>query len=87
LIVRGRELASSEPAAFVPTRPDPQQQALVTKLMNFTRTQAEGLKISPELLATRRDVEQLVFSRRADRLASGWRKDVIGDQLAAKLRD
>jgi len=87
LIVRGRELASSEPAAFIAPRPDPQQQALVTKLMNFTRSQAEELKVSPELLATRRDVEQLVFSRHADRLASGWRKEVIGDQLSAKLRD
>jgi ribonuclease D len=87
LVTRGRELASSEPAAFIPPRPDPQQQALVTKLMNFTRTHAEGMKVSPELLATRRDVEQLVFSHRADRLESGWRKDVIGERLLAKLHE
>lgn len=87
LIERGREQGASEPQIAMPSRPDPQQLAMVTKLMNFTRAQAEELKVSPELLATRRDVEQLVFSRRADRLASGWRKDVIGDRLLAKLEE
>ncbi len=83
LVTRGRELAQSEPAAFIPPKPETQKLALVTKLMNLARTTAEELKISPEILATRRDVEQLVFSRRTDRLSSGWRKDVIGDRLIA----
>lgn len=87
LIERGRDLGTAEPPFTPPPRPEPQQLALVTKLMNFARTQAEELKISPELLATRRDVEQLVFSRRTERIASGWRKDVIGDQLIAKLQE
>lgn len=87
LIERGRDLGASEPPMRLPPRPEPQQLALVTKLMNFARTHAEELKISPELLATRRDVEQLVFSRRTDRLASGWRKDVIGDRLVAKMQE
>lgn len=87
LVERGRDLGSSEPPVSAPSRPEPQQLALVTKLMNFARTQAEGLQISPELLATRRDVEQLVFSHRTERLASGWRKGVIGDQLVAKLEE
>ncbi len=85
LVARGREQGGSEPASSIPPRPEPQQLALVTRLMNITRTTAEELKVSPELLATRRDVEQLVFSRRAERLSSGWRKDVIGDRLIAKL--
>lgn len=87
LVTRGRELAQSEPASFIPPRPEPQQLALVTKLMNLARTTAEQLKISPEILATRRDVEQLVFSRRTDRLGSGWRKDVIGDRLIALAQE
>ncbi|WP_161815622.1 ribonuclease D [Steroidobacter agaridevorans] len=81
LVTRGRELAQSEPAAFIPPKPEAQQLALVTKLMNLARTTAEELKVSPEILATRRDVEQLVFSRRTDRLSTGWRKEVIGDRL------
>jgi ribonuclease D len=87
LIERGRGLGNSEPPLTPPPRPEPQQLALVTKLMNFARTHAEELKISPELLATRRDVEQLVFSRRTDRLANGWRKEVIGDRLIAKMQE
>jgi ribonuclease D len=87
LITRGRELAQSEPASFIPPRPEPQQVAMVTKLMNLARTTAEELKISPEILATRRDVEQLVFSRRTDRLSNGWRKEVIGDRLIAMAQE
>lgn len=87
LVTKGREQAGQEPAMSVPPRPEPQQLAMVTKLMNITRTTAEELKISPELLATRRDVEQLVFSRRTDRLSTGWRKDVIGDRLVARLQE
>jgi ribonuclease D len=82
LVAQGRELATNEAAAFTPPRPDPQQLALVTKLMNLVRTQSTQLNISPELLATRRDVEQLVFSGRAERLTSGWRRDAIGERLA-----
>lgn len=85
LVARGREQGGAEPASTMPPRPEPQQLAMVTKLMNITRAAAEALKVSPEILATRRDVEQLVFSRRIDRLGTGWRKDVIGDRLIAKL--
>lgn len=87
LVARGREQGEKEPASSMPPRPEPQQLAMVTKLMNVTRTTAEQLQVSPELLATRRDVEQLVFSRRADRLSTGWRKDAIGDHLIAKLQE
>lgn len=87
LVTRGRELGASEPASFIPPRPEAQQVAMVTKLMNLSRATAEALQISPEILATRRDVEQLVFSRRTDRLSNGWRKDVIGDRLIANLQD
>src|SRR5690606_22446763 len=74
LIERGRELASDEAATFTPPRPEPQQLARVTKMMAVVRAQAAELGISPELLATRRDVEQLVFSGRTRRLMNGWRR-------------
>jgi ribonuclease D len=83
LVERGKLDAVNEPAAFTPPRPDSRQLALVTKLMNFTRAEAEQLKISPETLATRRDVEQLVFAGRTERLLQGWRRDVIGERLVA----
>lgn len=83
VIAAARARASEEPESVVFQRPDPRQVSLVTKLMSFVRTRAEELKISPELLATRRTVEQLVFSGRTDALLKGWRREVIGERLVA----
>lgn len=83
VIAQARTRASEEPESAAFQRPDPRQLNLVTKLMSFVRTRAEELKISPELLATRRAVEQLVFSGRTDALLKGWRREVIGEKLVA----
>jgi ribonuclease D len=87
LIERGRVAAVNEVAASNPPRPQPQQIALVTRLMNFARETAQRAKINAELLATRRDVEQLVFSRRTEHLLSGWRREIIGEPLVAAARE
>jgi ribonuclease D len=87
LIERGRADAVNEVAASMPTRPQPQQVALVTKLMGLAREMAQHAKINAELLATRRDVEQLVFSRRTEHLLSGWRREIIGEPLVAAARE
>jgi ribonuclease D len=86
LIERGRGDAANEAAASNPPRPQPQQLALVTKLMNLARETGQHAKINAELLATRRDIEQLVFARRTEHLLSGWRRDVIGEPLLAAAR-
>ena len=86
LIERGRADAVNEAAASNPPRPQPQQLALVTKLMNLARETAQHAKINAELLATRRDVEQLVFARRTEHLLSGWRREIIGESLVAAAR-
>lgn len=86
LIERGRADAVNEAAASMPTRPQPQQVALVAKLMGLARETAQHAKINAELLATRRDVEQLVFSRRTKHLLSGWRREIIGEPLIAAAR-
>ena len=86
LVERGRADAVNEAAASTPPRPQPQQIALVTKLMNFARETAQRAKINAELLATRRDVEQLVFARRTEHLLSGWRREIIGEPLLAAAR-
>jgi ribonuclease D len=64
-------------------RPSPAQVAKVTALMRKVRASGERLEISPELLATRRDVERLVYSQDPGQLARGWRADVIGRELLA----
>ena len=86
LIERGRSDAANEAAASNPPRPQPQQLALVSKLMSVARETAERAKINAELLATRRDIEQLVFSRRTEHLLSGWRRELIGEPLLAAAR-
>lgn len=83
LIERGRADAVNEAAASTPQRPQPQQVALVTKLMGFARETAQHAKVNAELLATRRDVEQLVFARRTEHLLNGWRREIIGEPLIA----
>ncbi|HET7911209.1 MAG TPA: hypothetical protein VFL49_04215, partial [Pseudolabrys sp.] len=47
------------------------------------RDEAARSRIAPELLATRRDLEQLVFAGRSDHLVNGWRGAVIGERLLA----
>ncbi|HEX7114040.1 MAG TPA: ribonuclease D [Steroidobacter sp.] len=86
LIERGRAEGANEPEAVALPRPAPEQLALVTKLMAFVRHQGQRLQISPEVLATRRDIERLVFSGRADRLSSGWRREVIGEPVLELAR-
>lgn len=83
IVERALRSAVDEPEVQILPRPEPQQLALVTKLMNLSRAQAQALNISPELLATRRDVERLVYRGRAGRLLEGWRREVIGERLAA----
>ncbi len=80
LIQRGKSLAHEEPAV-VDFRPSSQQQSQVSKLMQQVRSSAERLALSPEVLATRRDVEQLVYFNKTERLLKGWRKESIGDEL------
>jgi ribonuclease D len=62
-------------------RPDPKEQSLVTRLLTLIREEAAKSQIAPELVATRRDVEQLVYSGRTDHLLRGWRREVIGERL------
>jgi ribonuclease D len=82
LIAAALQNASDEPPAR-DFRPSTQQQNQVAKLMQLVRSTAERIDISPELLATRRDAEQLVYFNKADALLQGWRKEVIGEALVA----
>jgi ribonuclease D len=83
VIAQAQRESHHEGAYELPGRPDPDQVARVTQLMNVVRTQANEMKIAPELLATRRDIEQLVFSGRTQSVASGWRRGAIGERLLA----
>ncbi|HVN44035.1 MAG TPA: ribonuclease D [Steroidobacteraceae bacterium] len=87
---RGAELLQCIDAAQVPSpapefpgrqRPDPERAALVRKLSSITQATARELNLVPEVLATRRDLEQLAAGRRDGPLLRGWRRAVLGERL------
>jgi ribonuclease D len=80
LIVDSKEQAANEPPArdFKPSRA---QQKAVTSLMEIVRKESTRLHVSPERLATRRDIEALVFSGRIGAFGHGWRFESFGERL------
>jgi ribonuclease D len=90
----GSELLECIQAAAVPDpappintrqRPDPSKTALVKKLGALNLTLAADLGLSPEVLATRRDLELLVDGRRDVGVLRGWRREVVGNRMLAAL--
>ncbi len=67
-------------------RLDTGQRQMVKHLASVVDQCAENLQISREILATRRDLEQLVRSGKNDKLLTGWRGDAIGSKLKAALQ-
>ncbi len=58
-------------------------QRILGELQDLVRSQGESLKVSPTVLATRRDLEQLLLDGMPARLRSGWRAAVVGQSLQA----
>jgi len=91
---RGAELLECVERAQVPQpppalparpRPDPLKTALLKKLSSISQATARELNLVPEVLATRRDLEQLADGRRDGTLLRGWRRAVLGERLLAAL--
>ena len=91
---RGVELLECVERAQVPQpppalpgrpRPDPLKTALVRKLGSISQAVARELSLVPEVLATRRDLEQLADGRRDGALLRGWRRSVLGERLLNAL--
>ena len=83
--VHEAQVPDPAPAAPGRPRPDPVKAALVKKLGGISQSVAQELKLVPEVLATRRDLEQLVEGRRDGALLHGWRRAVLGERLLAAL--
>jgi ribonuclease D len=65
--------------------PDPQKTALVKKLSAVHQAVATEFNLPAEILATRRDLEQLADGHQDGAVMSGWRRQVIGERLLAAL--
>ena len=80
LITAASQSAANEP--HTPWKRPPRSQVnKVTRLMEFVRTEATRLNVSSELLATRREMEQLVFNGKVGDFGHGWREATFGKQL------
>jgi ribonuclease D len=68
-------------------RATPEENALIAKLQQIVRDEAAGLEMSSEVIATRRDVEALVFKDRGESaVLRGWRRGVVGEKLLLALQ-
>ena len=69
-----------------PVRPTTEENAKVSRLQAIVRETATEFGVAPEILATRRDVEALVFPGRGESaVLRGWRRGVVGERLLAAL--
>jgi ribonuclease D len=83
--VQAAEIPDPPPALQGRLRPDPLKTALVKKLGALNQAVAADLGLSPEILATRRDLEQLADGRQDVAVLRGWRRGIIGDRMLAAL--
>jgi ribonuclease D len=83
--VAAAQVSDPPPTAPGRARPDPAKAALVKKLTTVSQAVATELNLVPEVLATRRDLEQLADGRRDGALLNGWRRAILGERLLAAL--
>ncbi|MGH8220821.1 MAG: ribonuclease D [Steroidobacteraceae bacterium] len=83
--VRAADLPDELPTVNLRGRPQRAQAALIEKLSAIHRAVAAELSLSPEVLATRRDLERLAEGRRDGPLLNGWRRAAVGERLLEAL--
>ena len=67
------------------SKPETPDKDTLKQLTSIVRDTADELGISPDLLATRRDIMALIRGHDDIRLLSGWRNAIIGDKLLEAL--
>jgi ribonuclease D len=63
-----------------------EQEAVLDLLMSVVRLRAAQNTLNATILASRKDLEQLLDGDPQARLLHGWRKTMVGEELAAVLR-
>jgi ribonuclease D len=66
-------------------RPDPAFVATVKALSSVAQAIAKELDIASEVLATRKDLEEIASGRDAASILGGWRAEVLADRLRAAI--
>jgi len=85
LLAEIRESASDGNDYRPPAPPDETQKQQLKAMQAVVASRAEELGISAELIAPRRDLAAVVAGDRESRLFQGWRKELLGDDLAELL--
>ena len=84
-----RDAAARQPVPFPDTgkriKPTPDQNALVDVMMALVRMSGEQNDLNPAVLASRKQLEQLVRGETDINVMQGWRKKFVGEQLARFL--
>jgi ribonuclease D len=83
--VSGSAHLASREAQRRSTRPDPAAQARLKALAATVKRIAEQLQLMPEVLATRRDLQQLLNGDTDIPPLQGWRREVVGEALLSQL--
>ena len=65
----------------------PAEEKLVKKLLGQVRAIGESLDIIPTVIASRKDVEQLVLGNKDTQLLRGWRCEVAGNILESMIQE
>jgi hypothetical protein len=68
-----------------PARPDEAEKALMKAMQQKVAKHAVELDIAAEVLAPRKDLSAALAGKRDVRVFSGWRRQVIGDELLQML--
>jgi ribonuclease D len=83
------EASGEQPQAFPDTgrriKLTPDQGALVDVMMALVRLSGEENKLNPAVLASRKQLEKLVCGETDIDVMKGWRKKLVGEQLARFL--
>jgi ribonuclease D len=84
-----RDAADRQPAPFPDTgkriKLTPDQGALVDVMMALVRMSGEQNDVNPAVLASRKQLEQLVLGKTDIDVMQGWRRKFVGEQLARFL--
>ena len=84
-LIESLELPARLPPLPHPQRPPQTETEAMKRLAQVTRQTGRELGIAPEILATRRQMQQLVAGERDAAPLAGWRRDVIGQRLLSAL--
>ncbi|MEO6081393.1 MAG: ribonuclease D [Steroidobacteraceae bacterium] len=84
-VIAGTQLPAQLPPLEQRVRPDAEFQARVKNLAGVVQRKAAELKLAPELLSTRRELESIARGEPTAEVLHGWRREVIGSELLAAV--